>query len=39
MPRAITTELIDGVKEMVADLTTGWARTLPDSSTPTSGWK
>jgi TldD protein len=30
MTRAITVELIDRVKEMVADLTTGWARTLPD---------
>jgi TldD protein len=30
MARAITIDLIDGVKEMVADLVTGWARTLPD---------
>jgi TldD protein len=26
----ITTELVDGVKEMVAELCTGWARALPD---------
>ena len=30
MTRAITTDLIDGAKEMVADLCTAWARTLPD---------
>jgi TldD protein len=29
MARGITTDLIDGAKEMVADLCTGWARTLP----------
>jgi TldD protein len=30
MRLGISTDLIDGVKEMVADLCTGWARTLPD---------
>jgi TldD protein len=30
MAHGITTDLIDGVKEMVADLCTGWARALPD---------
>jgi TldD protein len=30
MPRGITTGLIDGVKETVADLCTDWVRTLPD---------
>jgi TldD protein len=30
MASRITTDLIDGVKELVADLCTGWARTLPD---------
>lgn len=30
MSLGITTDLIDGVKEMVADLCTGWVRTLPD---------
>jgi TldD protein len=30
MPVGITTDLIDGVKEMVAGLCTDWARSLPD---------
>ncbi len=30
MSQRITTELIDGVKEMIAELCTGWARALPD---------
>src|SRR5262245_34634401 len=30
MPRGITTDLIDAIKEMVADLCTTWVRTLPD---------
>jgi TldD protein len=30
MRLGITIDLIDGVKEMVADLCTGWVRTLPD---------
>ena len=30
MARGITTDLIDGVKETVADLCTAWARALPD---------
>jgi TldD protein len=30
MAHGITTDLIDGVKEMVSDLCTGWVRTLPD---------
>ena len=30
MSLRVATTLIDGVKEMVADLCTGWVRTLPD---------
>jgi len=30
MPHGIAIALIDGVKDMVADLCTGWARALPD---------
>ena len=30
MARGITTDLIDGVKEMVSELCAGWARALPD---------